>query len=428
MTTSRSLPCSINRVRQALPPALLIFIILALAAGCYGQTSQTFQNQGFLEFRFFGYPQTAPGDSGRALGETFVDDQITWKPSKSFRLLGEFDAQIDSHQETLRVFHLSWQDRELQRPPFAIRRLSASYTKGKFTAELGKQYVRWGKADILNPTDHFAPRDFLNVVRSEYLAITAARVLYGTQSDTVELIFEPRFTPSRIPLANQRWVILPAGVPIADRGASFPGGTQFGARYNHSGSAAEYSFSYFDGYNNLPLINYQFGYNGPIPSLFIQRYYPRVRSYGADLAVPTHLATLKAEAAYFNSSTLGAANYLLYVLQVERQHGEWMFDGGYIGEVITRNSPVVTFDPDRGLARAFAGKASYTIDTNRSLSFEAVLRQNGKGLWAKVEYSQLFHQHWRAGIGFAGIRGSAPDFIGQFHRNSFADLILKYSF
>ena len=37
------------------------------------------------------------------------------------------------------------------------------------TIEVGRQLVRWGKADILNPTDRFAPRDFLNVVHNEYL-------------------------------------------------------------------------------------------------------------------------------------------------------------------------------------------------------------------------------------------------------------------
>ena len=65
--------------------------------------------------------------------------------------------------------------------------------------QAGKQFIRWGKADILNPTDRFAPRDYLNVVDNDFLAITAARVTYGTQSDTFDLVFAPRLTPSRVP-------------------------------------------------------------------------------------------------------------------------------------------------------------------------------------------------------------------------------------
>ena len=126
-------------------------------------------------------------------------------------------------------------------PLFAVRRLSAIYSRGKLTVELGKQFVRWGKTDVLNPTDRFAPRDFLNVVDSDFLGITAARVTYGTQSDTIDVVFEPRLTPSRVPLLNQRWAVLPAGIPIAEQPADFPGGPQFGARWNHIGSAAEYS-------------------------------------------------------------------------------------------------------------------------------------------------------------------------------------------
>src|SRR6185503_16323622 len=169
--------------------------------------AQNFESRGYLETRLFGYPQTAPGDSGRILGASFLDVQLIFKPIPGLRIVGDLDAQTDTHHEDDRSFHLSWGDRELKRPAFAIRQLNMTYTKGSFTVELGKQFVRWGKADLLNPTDHFAPRDFLNVVRSDYLAITAARVLYGTQANTVELIFQPRFTPSRIPLPGQRWVI-----------------------------------------------------------------------------------------------------------------------------------------------------------------------------------------------------------------------------
>ena len=36
------------------------------------------------------------------------------------------------------------------------------------------------------------------------------------------------------------------------RGARYPGGSQYGARWNHIGSGYEYSLCFFDGYQNLP--------------------------------------------------------------------------------------------------------------------------------------------------------------------------------
>ena len=145
---------------------------------------------------------------------------------------------------------------------------------------------RSGKTDVLTPTDRFAPRDYLNVVGTDFLAVNAARLLYGGATNTLDLVWSPRFTPSRVPLLNQRWVVLPEGIPIRDLGAQFPGGSQFGARWNHIGARAEYALSFYDGFNHLPLI--------ASPSLLsLQRYYPRMRMYGFDAVLPFPSVAIK---------------------------------------------------------------------------------------------------------------------------------------
>jgi hypothetical protein len=57
-----------------------------------------------------------------------------------------------------------------------------------------------------------------------------------------------------------------------------------------------------------------------------------------------------------------------------------------------------------------------------------VVRQNGKGVYAKAEYSQALGQHWRVTGGLALLRGDALDFLGQYRRNSHAILTVRYSF
>ena len=55
-------------------------------------------------------------------------------------------------------------------------------------------------------------------------------------------MWQPFFTPSRSPLIYQRWTVLAPeaqGIPIFDRGARYPGGSQYGARYNHIGAHKE---------------------------------------------------------------------------------------------------------------------------------------------------------------------------------------------
>ena len=80
------------------------------------------------------------------------------------------------------------------------------------------------------------------------------------------------------------------------------------------------------------------------------------------------------------------------------------------------------------MSRAFVGRASYTLDPNRSVAFEGAVRQNGRGVYARAEYSQAFGQHWRATIAAVAIGGDADDFLGQYRRNSHATLTLRYSF
>ena len=309
--------------------------------------------------------------------------------------------------------------------------MSAAYSRGGLTVEAGKQFIRWGKADLLNPTDRFAPRDYLRVVDNEFLAVSAARLTYERSSNTVELVWVPRFTPSRIPLVNQRWVVLPGEVPadlrISDLGARYPGGPQFGARWNHVGRGLEYSACFYEGFQHLPLIEARAASRYPPAAEFL-RTYPKLRLYGGDAAWPLPWFTVKAEAAYFTTPSSQADEYVQYVIQVERHTGEWFLMGGYAGEKLTRRRSPFDFAPDRGLARALLAHAGYNLDTNRSLAFEAAIRQNGKGSWMRAQYSHALGPHWRATVGFTWIRGETGDFLGQYRRNSHASLALRYSF
>ena len=378
--------------------AALCWLWAALAA------AQSFEQKGFLELNSIFYPQTGYNDSGHAVAEGLFRYEGFYRPQSSLRLVAGADARFDTHQQSATEFN--WWERTVRRPRFHVRRLSATYSRGRTTIELGKQFIRWGKADLLNPTDRFAPRDYLNVLESDFLAVTAARLTYGTQSDTIDIVFQPRLTPSRIPLARQRWLNVPS---LPDLRSFLPGGPQAGARWNHIGRVAEYSLAFYNGFHHLPP-------------------YAQMRMYGGDAALPLRWLTIKGEAAYFGSKTSYEDEFVLYVIQLERQAGEWFFVGGYAGEAITNRRSILDFAPDRGLAKAWLGRAGYTIDTNRSIALEAAVRQNGHGLWTKLEYSQAFGQHLRATFAAGLIRGREDDFLGQYRRNSHATARLRYSF
>jgi hypothetical protein len=408
--------------------------------------AQVFTQKGFLEAQGVGYPQTTVKDDTQLVGELLLRYEASVKPASWLRLSGSIDARGDTHEQTA-WDGISWSDRTVKRPGLAVRRFDAIFTHGPITFEAGKQFVRWGKTDVLSPTDRFAPRDYLTVVDSEFLGVTAARFTAGLQSDTLDLI-AARFTPSRTPLLDQRWAGLPAemeNLTLLDEGAVYPDRTQVGARWNHVGSGYEFSFSAFRGNNNLPLI--EAGKPtmpgglplpaeglppGTVPPAGLQvpitRIYPALWTIGGDTTVPLPLLTIKGEVAYFGTSDARADEYWLYVIQVERQAGEWFFVGGYAGEVVTTSRTTAEFAPDRGLTKAFLGRAGYTIDTNRSIAFEGAVRQNGDGTWLRFEYSQASGQHLRFTARATWINGEPTDFFGRYDRNSHVTIGVRYSY
>jgi len=405
-------------------------LLLLLLAGPAG-VAQDFTQRGYFESRNFIYPQTAPGDSGRLVSEGLLRWEAGYKFAAWLRGNLSLDARTDSHRQFEREPRLDWRDRSLLRPAFSARRFSLILNRSNWTIELGRQFIRWGKADLLNPTDRFAPRDFLNLVNTDYLGVTATRATWERGGNTLDFVWAPIFTPSRTPLLAQRWAPLPEeaeSLRLRDFGARYPQRHQAGLRFNRiGGSGYELSLSYFEGNNHLPLFDTRLR-TVPDFTLDLQRYYAHMRMYGADAAVPLRWFTLKGEAAFFSSHTDSADHYLQYVVQAERQSGEWFFVGGYAGEYVTLRRSQLDFAPDRGIARTFLGRASYNLDANRSIAWEGALRQNGTGGFARFEYSHMLGSRWRATASFAYLAGREDDFFGQFRRNSHAALTIRYSF
>jgi hypothetical protein len=389
---------------------------------CLMFLSQDYSQRGFVESQAVVYPQTAVNDDSHVIGEVHVRYEGFYKPSRDFQLAAAIDVRSDTHHQTERVWRLDWKDRGLQRPLLSLGRVSAQYHRGDLTLEAGKQFVRWGRTDIVNPTDRFAPRDFLTVVDSEFLAIAAVRAIYERGSNTVDVVWSPRLTPSRIPLLSQRWFVPPPNAPVFVVERSIPEGSQYGIRWSHVGFV-EFGAALYSGFDHLPSY-------GVIPgSLVVHQTYAKQRMVGGDVGIPLRLVSIKGEAAWFESPDHRSDNYVLYVAQLERQAGEWFFVGGYGGEGITeRGIQTADFNPVRGLTRTILARAGYTIDVNRSIAFETAIRENFDGFWSKTEYSQAFGQHWRLTTDFTLIRGKSSDFLGQYHRNSHAAVAVRYSY
>jgi hypothetical protein len=206
----------------------------------------------------------------------------------------------------------------------------------------------------------------------------------------------------------------------------FPSRAQVGIRWSRVGESFELSAAFFDGSNHVPRVEGRLDFDAG--AIALTREYLPLRLYGADGAWPLRWLTLKGEIGYFTSSNEDAGEYGIYVVQVERQTGEWMLVGGYAGEFVTREGVEPQFSPERGLAKTVLGRASYTIDANRSAAFEGAVRQSLEGAYLEAEYSQAFGGHLRLTAAGTLIRGGRDDFFGQFRENSNVRVTARFTY
>lgn len=419
--------------------ALATMVVLGAAQPTDAQTNTqsiersitpSISQRGFVEAGGLAFRQKAPNDARRVVGDVLVREEVFVKPAPWVQFAAGVDLRANSHDQIATGWTPDLTDRGTRRPRVSVRRLTATLTRKGFTVDAGKQFIRWGKTDIINPSDRFAPRDFLNVITSEFLPVAGVRASMQIRDDTIEDVWVPRLTPSRVPLLDQRWTAVPEGLgaQVRDGGARIPDGSQIGIRWSHFGAGFEYALSFFDGFNHLP--NIESRVVGVAPVVELIRVYPEVRAYGVEAAVPTRWFTIKGEAEYFTSpaSDVASDDYVLYVLQLERQSGEWVFVGGYAGEIVTARRFARVFSPDRGMTKSIVGRAAYTIDPRRSVAFESAVRQTGDGVYGKAEYSETRGGHWRLTLTGVVIAGHTNDFLGQYHRNSHIGAAVRYSF
>lgn len=407
------------------PAALLVAAVLVAS----NAAAQGVTYSGLFEGRGYAFPQEAPNDATRLVGDALFRNELVLRPSGWFQFAAGLDVRANSHDQVEDAWRLDLEDRTLLRPRAAVRRLAATISSGRVTLDIGKQFIRWGRADIIYPTDRFAPRDYLNVIDSDLLPVIAARASIQFGSETLEAIWSPQLTPSRLPLPDQRWAVIPpeaAGLTLVDGGSANVDGAQYGGRWRHTGSRLETALSFFQGENHHPDIEAHF--QPQTAELAILRVHPSVRMYGGDIAIPGRWLTLKGEAAFVISTNETSDDYVLYVVEIERQIGEWLIDVGYAGEQVRESRVPRIFAPDRSMARSIIGRAAYTLDPQRTFAIEGAARQNGDGFYGKIEYSQAMTNHWRLILTGVGLAGDPDDFLGQYRRNSHGAVTLRVTF
>lgn len=194
---------------------------------------------------------------------------------------------------------------------------------GDFDVRVGRTILRWGRADGLNPTDHFGSRDFTDLLdRDERVGQDALSVRWYAGLWSLEWVVVPRLRASWLPDEDGRWwpetpdsVVLAGGPgedPVwlsASSGygpASWPETglerAAWGLRASTTMAGWDLSLSWYDGPSHLPAYAIRLD---PDPSagtarVLLERPYYRLWSVGADFSTVLGGVGLHGEAAWID--------------------------------------------------------------------------------------------------------------------------------
>jgi hypothetical protein len=406
----------------------LVWAQAVLAAACFAQGG-AWSYRGFLDDSLVYYPSTTANDQVQLVNETLLRVEGKLQLAGGFGLSAGLDARTDSDSQVIRAWRFSWDDRTAQRPPFALRTMSLHYTHGAFRVEAGKQVLHWGQMDFSSPTDKLAPRDYINPASADTLGAFAVRAVADTGPRSLEVVYLPHFTPSRIPLLDRRWLILPSefdGYSYHSQSVRYPGGGQYGVRYHQIVSPYEFSVCYFEGFKTLPTFLYD---KDPVNrNLNYQTIYPKMRMVGVDFAAPWRGLLWKAESAYIDAASPHVTSAWTYAIQAEKTADKWQWAVEFAGDKLTQAKRPNTLDLDRATRDAVSGHVAWTPNPRQTVSAEWFVHPNGQAFVTRILYSRNLYSTLRASGGLLWIGGSQSDPLARYNVNSYMTLQLRYSF
>lgn len=203
------------------------------------------------------------------------------------------------------------------------------YALKKADLRVGKQIFRWGTADFYNPMDRLNPRDYLDVPTYFKMGVPAVSLSYGSEAFSLDAVFEPWFTPSRLPRSNNRWLgdfsaaqsgfgnlpIIPNGRELPpNTAAGFQGGFRVGSSRLLEGW--DLFLSYFNGFDPVGVFK---GSPSPGGAVLATQIFPRYHQVAAAFSTTRWNTEFHGEAAVrFADDSRQDDDYAEYVVGLNR--------------------------------------------------------------------------------------------------------------
>jgi hypothetical protein len=394
-----------------------------------------------------------PSDTRSAIAGRFhLWSRATLTPHFSWR--GSLDFRLDTHHDVDRRRWADLSQRGLRQPAGALGEFYLDAKLGRLDLRAGKQEIRWGRADGFNPTDNLIPYEYIYTFSDQRIAVPALKADVYLGRARLEAAWIPFFTPTRLPLLNQRWfpelpstAVVPSGptgTPVEARLlyreglAALPGRTlgngQWALRWNQSVPRAEFSVSYFDGFDDIAFFRATATLfpdaASPLPRFLVSlnRDYYRLRSVGADFASELGPFGIRGELAYFDRTDPANRDHLLFIAGLDRSWGDWFLIVQYTGQKVSGKLENSAVFPDLGLRSTALFRLERNLGPSRSAEIRGAIRLRDGDLLLQPNYTVALTNRWRVKLGATVFAGPADGFLGQYRESSHLNLELRYTF
>jgi len=417
--------------------AALLLLTPDLTAG------QKWEFEGFIETagQFFAR-KPRPADAF-AIGAVRAQVKTRLRLGTALKWHGAYDVRLDSHRDTDRTNWFDVSQRGLRQPAGALAECYLELRLGPLDLRAGQQQIRWGRADGFNPTDNLVPYDYLDTFADQRLPVTAVKADLYVGRARFEAAWIPFVTPTRLPLPGQRWFpgSLPEPGPLREITPVFVNGTsvfpartlgngQVAVRWNQVVPRAEFSVSYFDGFDDLPFFSVgkipEAGAGSPI--LPLDRRYYRLQAAGADFASDLGPFGIRGETAYFNITDPSDRDHLLYVIGLDRAWGDWSAIIQYADQWLSAPLPETAVFPELAFRSTLTARIEKALGPSGSFEIKGAVRLRDGDFVVQPLYSLALRGDWRLKIGATIFGGPRDTYFGQFRDNMNLMLSLRYSF
>ncbi len=295
--------------------ALLVALALVVAAArpARAEEPKKISVGTYLEYEHFSYRAPGKGQQVDSRDALTAIPKVDWNPAESLFLKFALALRKDfSEEERSRIY------------PYEG---FLSVEREGWAAKIGRQFITWGRADSLRPTDVFARHDFTDLIENREEAVDAVKLDLFRGPWTLEGVWVPVLQPDIVSFKpDNRWNGLPTegDVPGVGRLAltfredpeqrppkTFESG-QGGVRLSGSAHGWDFAGMYYYGYDRVPtIIRQELSFVDPVAqraTITLVPIHKRIHVFGGDVATAFSGWGLRSEAAYTLTSDPGSVD------------------------------------------------------------------------------------------------------------------------